>query len=45
MNHCLPWYTRDKVLKSGDIINIDITVIVNGWHGDTSRMFFIEIAV
>ena len=31
----------DKVLKSGDIINIDITVILNGWHGDTSRMFFI----
>ncbi len=31
----------DKVLKSGDIINIDITVILDGWHGDTSRMFFI----
>tara|TARA_X000000950_G_scaffold288632_1_gene406420 strand:- start:11312 stop:12127 length:816 start_codon:yes stop_codon:yes gene_type:complete len=31
----------DKVLKSGDIINIDITVIIDGWHGDTSRMFFI----
>ena len=31
----------NKVLKSGDIINIDITVILNGWHGDTSRMFFI----
>ena len=30
-----------KTLKNGDIINIDITVILNGWHGDTSRMFFI----
>lgn len=31
----------DKVLKSGDVINIDITVIKNGYHGDTSRMFFV----
>lgn len=30
-----------KALKSGDIINIDVTVIVDGWHGDTSRMFFV----
>ncbi|HKY89820.1 MAG TPA: type I methionyl aminopeptidase [Nevskiaceae bacterium] len=30
-----------KVLKRGDIINIDITVIKDGWHGDTSRTFFI----
>ena len=30
-----------KILESGDIINIDITVILNEWHGDTSRMFFI----
>jgi methionyl aminopeptidase len=29
----------DKKLKNGDIINIDITVIKNGFHGDTSRMF------
>ena len=29
----------DKKLKSGDIVNIDVTVIVDGWHGDTSRMF------
>lgn len=29
----------DKVLKDGDIINIDITVIKDGWHGDTSKMF------
>ncbi len=31
----------DKHLKEGDIINIDVTAIVNGWHGDTSRMFFV----
>jgi len=30
-----------KILKSGDIVNIDVTVIVDGWHGDTSRMFLI----
>lgn len=29
----------DKRLKQGDIVNVDITVIKNGWHGDTSRMF------
>ncbi len=28
-----------KVLKNGDIVNIDITVIKDGWHGDTSKMF------
>jgi methionyl aminopeptidase len=31
----------DKKLKKGDIVNIDITVIQDGWHGDTSKMFFI----
>ena len=31
----------DKKLKNGDIINIDITVIKDGYHGDTSRMFFV----
>ncbi|MEC4719455.1 type I methionyl aminopeptidase [Noviherbaspirillum sp. CPCC 100848] len=31
----------DKVLKSGDVVNIDITVIKDGYHGDTSRMFFV----
>lgn len=30
-----------KKLKDGDCINIDVTVILDGWHGDTSRMFFI----
>ena len=31
----------EKYLKEGDIINIDVTAIINGWHGDTSRMFFV----
>ena len=31
----------DKRLKDGDIVNIDITVIKNGWHGDTSKMFLV----
>ena len=28
----------DKILKDGDIVNIDVTPILDGWHGDTSRM-------
>jgi methionyl aminopeptidase len=36
----------DKVLKNGDIINIDITVIKDGYHGDTSRMFHVgEVSI
>lgn len=31
----------DKKLKEGDIVNIDVTVILNGWHGDTSRMYLV----
>lgn len=31
----------DKALKSGDIVNVDVTPIVDGWHGDTSRMYLI----
>lgn len=31
----------DKKLKSGDVLNIDITVIKDGFHGDTSKMFFV----
>lgn len=31
----------DKKLKSGDVVNIDITVIKDGFHGDTSRMFHV----
>lgn len=30
-----------KKLKDGDTLNIDVTVIVNGWYGDTSRMFYV----
>jgi len=30
----------EKYLKDGDIINIDVTTIIDGWHGDTSRMFY-----
>jgi methionyl aminopeptidase len=32
---------NDKVLRSGDIVNIDVTVIRDGFHGDTSRMYFV----
>ena len=31
----------DKPLKNGDAVNIDVTVIVDGWHGDTSRMYWV----
>ena len=31
----------DKTLKDGDIVNIDVTPVLNGWHGDTSRMFLV----
>ena len=31
----------NKYLNDGDIINIDVTAIVNSWHGDTSRMFYV----
>ena len=30
----------DKALKDGDIVNIDVTPLLDGWHGDTSRMYF-----
>jgi methionyl aminopeptidase len=30
---------NDKPLRTGDIVNIDVTLIVDGWHGDTSRMY------
>ena len=30
-----------KALKDGDIVNIDVTVIKDGWHGDTSRMYIV----
>ncbi|MDE2412929.1 MAG: M24 family metallopeptidase, partial [Sphingomonadales bacterium] len=31
----------DKVLKDGDIINIDVTPLLDGWHGDSSRMYLV----
>ena len=31
----------DRTLKDGDIVNIDVTIILDGWHGDTSRMFLV----
>ena len=36
--HGIP--SESKVLKDGDIVNIDVTVIKDGWHGDTSRMYY-----
>ena len=32
---------KDKILKEGDIVNVDVTALKNGWHGDTSRMYFV----
>ena len=32
---------NDKPLREGDIVNIDVTLILDGWHGDSSRMFFV----
>ena len=37
--HGIP--NESKVLKDGDIVNIDVTVIKDGWHGDTSRMYHV----
>ena len=36
--HGIP--TTKETLKDGDIVNIDVTVIKDGWHGDTSRMYY-----
>ncbi|MES2664316.1 MAG: type I methionyl aminopeptidase [Pseudomonadota bacterium] len=38
--HGIP--SEKQKLKKGDVINIDVTVIKNGFHGDTSKMFFVE---
>ena len=36
----------EKILKDGDIVNVDVTALKDGWHGDTSRMFKVgEISV
>ncbi len=32
---------KDKVLDEGDIVNVDVTALKDGWHGDTSRMYFV----
>ena len=37
--HGIP--NHNKTLKDGDIVNIDVTVIKDGWHGDTSRMYLV----
>ncbi|PJK10995.1 type I methionyl aminopeptidase [Lysobacteraceae bacterium NML08-0793] len=37
--HGIP--SESKTLKDGDIVNIDVTVIRDGWHGDTSRMYYV----
>jgi len=37
--HGIP--SRTAILKPGDIVNIDVAVIKDGWHGDTSRMFYV----
>lgn len=37
--HGIP--SADEILQDGDIINIDVTVIVDSYHGDTSRMYFV----
>ncbi len=37
--HGIP--SPDKILKKGDIVNIDVAVIKDGWYGDTSRMYFV----
>ena len=38
--HGIP--SENKILKPGDIVNIDVTVIKDGYHGDTSKMFFVD---
>ena len=32
---------QNKILKEGDLVNVDVTAFKNGWHGDTSRMFYV----
>ena len=39
VNHGIP--SDDKRLREGDIANIDVTVVLDGWHGDTSRMYVV----
>jgi methionyl aminopeptidase len=46
INHVVCHGTPDnKPLREGDIVNIDVTLIVEGWHGDASRMYLVgEVA-
>ncbi len=37
--HGIP--SPSKILQNGDVLNIDVTVIIDGWHGDTSRMYWV----
>ena len=37
--HGIP--SPDRILRDGDIVNIDVTPILNGWHGDSSRMYLV----
>jgi methionyl aminopeptidase len=37
--HGIP--SDNQILQDGDIVNVDVTVIVDGWHGDTSRTYFV----
>ena len=39
VNHGIP--SDDKRLRDGDIANIDVTCVLDGWYGDTSRMYVI----
>ncbi|HEX4181736.1 MAG TPA: type I methionyl aminopeptidase [Caulobacteraceae bacterium] len=42
--HGIP--SADKVLRDGDTLNIDVTPLLDGWHGDTSRMFTVgEVSI
>ena len=37
---------QNKILKDGDIVNVDVTAFKNSWHGDTSRMFYVgEVSI
>ena len=37
---------QNKILNEGDILNVDVTAFKDGWHGDTSRMFYVgEVSV
>ena len=38
----MPWYSKRQKLKRGDIVNIDVTVIKDGYFGDNSKMYVVE---